>query len=318
VAAVRALVVAVAALALTGAAAAAPSPGELLSRYRPALSLHPQEPFRPVPVDPFVAASTLEQRVADGWAPAAQTLPLPTADPAGCGRTGALPCWRLDVGGCRADGGAASEACYAALQPAAGTAVYGRFLRAPGRLVLQYWLFYVYDFWTALPRSGLVWRSHEGDWEQATLVLTRGGTPLYAAYGQHCNGARASWSRVRKVARTHPLVYVARGSHAGYFRPGIHKHDLACYPQAVRTIFRVNAIAPVDYSAATRPLVPPVLRLTSRAPEWSAFPGAWGERGFFHAPGVSTRAFGYGPYGPAFHSVWRAPIREVSRWRVSR
>lgn len=315
---VRALAVVATALALTGAATAAATPAQLLDRYRPAVSLDPSEQFLPLRVDSFLDASTLEQRTETGWAPAVDTFPLPKADPAGCSRTSGTPCWRLDVTACAADTGVASEACYAAVQTEDATAVYGRFLRTPRRLVLQYWLFYVYDFWTALPQSGLIWRSHEGDWEQITIVLTHEGRPLYAGYSQHCNGTRASWSRVRKRQRMHPIAYVALGSHANYFRPGIHKHDLACYPPVARAVFRANAIAPVDYVGTGEVLLPPVVPISAAAPDWSPFLGAWGERGFFHARGVNTIAFGYGPYGPAFHSVWRTPVKETGSWRLSR
>jgi hypothetical protein len=45
------------------------------------------------------------------------------------------------------------------------------------------------------------------------------------------------------------------------------------------------------------------------------FPGFWGEREFFHAPPpIDTVMAGSGPRGPAFHELWREPIRTVLRW----
>jgi hypothetical protein len=46
------------------------------------------------------------------------------------------------------------------------------------------------------------------------------------------------------------------------------------------------------------------------------FAGDWGEQGFFHAPEpVGTVAFGGGPEGPAFHAVWKEPLKTMQRWR---
>jgi hypothetical protein len=211
----------------------------------------------------------------------------------------------------------ASAAAHApvARSAAAPPAVYGRAVPARGGGTwLQYWLFYAYqDQDRGIVRSG----RHVADWELVQYRLDAEYRPVEAVYAQHGGGERCGWDEVEKRGGS-PVVYVAHGSHANYFRPGIHKHDLACYPQAARAIFRANAIAPVDYSAATPTMLPQLLPISAATPDWSPFPGAWGERGFFHAPGVNTVAFGYGPYGPQFHSVWRAPVKELARWRLSR
>lgn len=78
-----------------------------------------------------------------------------------------------------------------------------------GRVAIEYWLFYLYnDFYDR----------HEADWEGVTVVL-RDGVPLGATYSQHQGRKWIAWSALRRSAK-HPLVYVARGSHAEYPKAG--------------------------------------------------------------------------------------------------
>jgi hypothetical protein len=96
-------------------------------------------------------------------------------------------------------------------------AVYGRVAATSSGKALQYWYLYAYnDFF--------VFNNHEADWEMVTIVLGRDGTPEQVGYSQHLSGSSQEWSKVKKTADGHPLVYVARGSHAGYFshNPGGH------------------------------------------------------------------------------------------------
>jgi hypothetical protein len=55
------------------------------------------------------------------------------------------------------------------------------------------------------------------------------------------------------------------------------------------------------------------VRIDDRTPGWIRVPGFRGEDGFVHAPDpVNAVAFDSGPIGPAFHEVWRAPVRTVA------
>ena len=91
-------------------------------------------------------------------------------------------------------------------------------------LYLQYWQFYVFNDWDN-------W--HEADWEVVMVRLGRDGAggrePLGAVYSSHLGGLWRDWADV-KLARgdgqfadaddaeaTHPVVWVALGSHAQYF-----------------------------------------------------------------------------------------------------
>lgn len=58
-----------------------------------------------------------------------------------------------------------------------------------------------------------------------------------------------------------------------------------------------------------------VVPVTSMAPQWMRFSGAWGEAQFFHAPEpVGTTVAGAAPEGPVRHAIWRDPIRTVLAW----
>ncbi len=82
----------------------------------------------------------------------------------------------------------------------------------PDDVALQYWFCYYFDDWANI---------HEADWEGITLFLRRHNgdwLPLGATYSQHENGARRHWADIERLEETHPVVYVAAGSHASYFQ----------------------------------------------------------------------------------------------------
>ena len=87
--------------------------------------------------------------------------------------------------------------------------------------LIQYWYFYDYDEWVAPAFAGVLIQRHESDWEAVTVGLARTG-PLFVAYSEHCSGTWVRWpeaevSNERAIpSMTHPLVAVARGSHANY------------------------------------------------------------------------------------------------------
>lgn len=300
--------------ASTTVATVALTPGQLLQRFEPVVVLHPQERFAPVAVDAFLADARLEQRTPEGaWAPVATTGALPSANPCS-----SRPCWRLDHAGCSIAGGVSSVECYAASEATRGppTVVYGAVRTQRNRIALQYWYWYSYDFWSGEhPPTDYVWQAHEGDWEAVVVLLTRAGKPLLAGYSQHSCGKRRAWSRVPKTGRTHPLVYVALGSHANYFRGGDQPMDLRpqCYDPAGAGILRAALPRVLDRMGNGRRIPTRLVRVTASSPTWMRFAGAWGETSLFHA-GEQTFTYGTGPAGPASHDVWIDPIGTLARW----
>ncbi len=301
---------------------------KLLRKYQPALVFHPDEQFRPMKVQRFIEDSELERFV--GSSP--QQLPLDAAwtvvdpDPG----PGELPApapgafFRLDQTGCEADAPLAGRDCYAAAaarkKHGRDVAMYGRVVRTDTRIVLQYWLFY-YDNPLLLPPTpvGTFWQSHEGDWEVVNVVLGHDRQPLEAAYSQHCTGQRRVWDDVAKhpAGSTHAVAYVALGSHANYFAPGVGQLGTipispACIPAAVAPIL---PLLPFLQAADQVLDGPHAKRATIRRIEgktWSTFGGRWGESEYFFTPiplgpvPAGAVPVGIAPASPALQANWNA------------
>jgi hypothetical protein len=91
-------------------------------------------------------------------------------------------------------------------------------------IAIEYWFFYYAD---ALPLTCIAGtQTHEGDWEHVTVLVKRrpGGAvvPLGADFGWHSSSSTVTWASLLHRRRTHPVVFVARGSHASYPLPGDH------------------------------------------------------------------------------------------------
>jgi len=88
---------------------------------------------------------------------------------------------------------------------------------------LQYHFFYAFNDWR-LAANGI--NHHEGDWEMIAVYL-KDDEPYSVLLSQHGSGAMEPWKDVRRVKdedgndTTHPLIYVALGSHANYSRPEV-------------------------------------------------------------------------------------------------
>jgi hypothetical protein len=316
----KARLIVIAALVAAAAAFAAPasadelSPDELLARYQPVTVFDRTEAFQPTSVEDFLDDADLQLLGADGLFHAAD-VPAPGLPVSGDG-------WRLDHRGCSPAAGLDAVGCYAA---AAGgpSVVYGRHEVRAGTVVLQYWLFYTDNFWSlTYPPSGFAWQAHEGDWEVVTIVLDEGQNPVEAAYSQHCTGERRAWADVQKQG-THPVVYVATGSHANLFAPGLHPISLSCYPAPIRAILEQNDVTPLDFLITPGRVLGPgptaIERVHDNSPRWLRFPGTWGEAQFVNIPppiGPGIVPFGTSPVGPAFQDDWLDLLGTIAGYPV--
>jgi hypothetical protein len=226
---------------------------------------------------------------------------------------------RLDNRFCFARDGFAALDCYDAADAAHQSApvVYGAAFRAPdGRVALEYWLFYAYNLWTpTVPQTADFWQAHEGDWEAVAVQLDARGRPEAVATSRHCSGARRAWSRTERRG-TRPVVYVALGSHATYFRPGRRPLDPRCWPKEAIAVFRAYGKPLYDHAARGTAVAPRLVRVTANTPSWMSFGGRFGETQYVHFPNNDPIAFGAGPRGPAFHALWRAPFRTLATWPI--
>ena len=171
----------------------------------------------------------------------------------------------------------------------------------PGKLALQYWLYYVFNDWN---------NTHEGDWEMVQLVFDTDDPrealsrePVEVGYSQHEGGERATWDddKLEVVDGTHPVAYPAAGSHANFYESALHVGSSA-----------EQGVGCDDTSGPSIDVRPVVLTIPSDPAEakavfpWIAYEGRWGEL---------QRAFFNGPTGPNLKTQWTEPIRWSEGWR---
>jgi hypothetical protein len=97
-------------------------------------------------------------------------------------------------------------------------ASYGRATPAvDGGRWLQYWRWH-----TDNPQDRGILRTgrHEGDWEVVQVRVDAADMPVEAVYAQHSGAERCGWGTVRRRDGA-PVAFLANGSHAAYFRPGV-------------------------------------------------------------------------------------------------
>jgi hypothetical protein len=127
---------------------------------------------------------------------------------------------------------------------------YRRQVEGGGLIWVQYWLWYIHN-----PKVFVVSGDHEGDWEFVQIGYG-GDTPVCITASQHqTGGSRMWWNVERRGGR--PLIYVARDSHANYFRP-------------------VNQIPEFGDDGDGKGEVLDGLEWRDFDDAWSSWPGRWG------------------------------------------
>ena len=172
---------------------------------------------------------------------------------------------------------------------------------APGKLALQYWLFYPFNDFN---------NTHEGDWEMIQLVFDAAGTeealaedPVEVGYSSHEGAERATWDdeKLELVDRTHPVVYPAAGSHANKFGAALYLGS-----SAEAGVGCDDTLGPhVDNRPSVKTIPSDPAAATAAYP-WIAFEGRWGEL---------QKAFFNGPTGPNMKTQWSTPIAWSEGWR---
>jgi hypothetical protein len=171
----------------------------------------------------------------------------------------------------------------------------------PGKLALQYWLFYVFNDWNNL---------HEGDWEMIQLVFDAPTAaealkrpPVEVGYSQHEGAERASWDdgKLDRVDGTHPVVHPASGSHANFYGEGLYLGS-----SAEQGVGCDDTRAPTFDVRPTVHTIPSDAAAARAKDPWIAFEGRWGEL---------QPAFFNGPTGPNLKSQWTEPIAWSEGWR---
>jgi hypothetical protein len=166
-----------------------------------------------------------------------------------------------------------------------------------GKLAVQYWFFYTFNDFT---------NKHEGDWEMAQVdfdaatpeqALARG--PYEIDLAQHAGGERGAWDDDPKLTRdgTHPLEYVAAGSHAAYFQRNLY------LGKGGSAIFGCEDTRVASERVRLQTVLLPDTPVPQNSPfAWLDFAGRWGQK---------QRGINNGPFGPASgedREAWTHPF----------
>jgi hypothetical protein len=154
-----------------------------------------------------------------------------------------------------------------------GYHIYANVANTGSSTIIQYWLFYVFN-------NGPL-NDHQGDFELVVVFLDSLDDPQTVLYSQHFAGQNAAWSEVEKV-ESHPVVYVAEGSHANYFRSYQGKIGFES------DIVGSDGIT-INFDQTSITML--------QGQSWLNFAGRWGYWGT-EAEVALGRA---GPYGPVFN-----------------
>jgi RsiW-degrading membrane proteinase PrsW (M82 family) len=277
------------------------TPQGLIETHTPVLYFHQDELFRPQRVDVLLQTARLRQT--RGTLPDANVLSSVTATALEGYRDLSyyLDVWLGDNGSSDARNYSALRDRYVAgLSPDAGgppIVAYAHVVadEVTGQITIQYWFFYFYNDW---------FNKHEGDWEMIQVMLDRSGQPQWAVYSQHQGGTRRRWQDTPVEGGTHPIVYVALGSHANYFSGN------ELYPHG--RVVGNSQVTVLDRTGLAGMVTPEVVMLPDRRSgvqngplpaelTWMDFGGRWGEK---------TAIAGFeGPTGPCFKGdQWERPF----------
>jgi hypothetical protein len=179
----------------------------LARTYAPILRLSAGEPYHPLRLEDYLSVSTLHSGKPQ-HGPLLQTHPTLFSLPAAAGK------FYLDVGATEPNSHASRypriEQRLRAARPRATVYFHVLRQRATGRVAIEYWFMYLYnDFYDR----------HEADWEGVTVFL-HGTSPLGVSYSAHQGRRWLRWASQSVQNGTHPIVYVAHGSHADYSARG--------------------------------------------------------------------------------------------------
>ncbi len=274
---------------------------ELARRFVPVLYFHPDEIYTPQPVDVLSGITRMRQSKRLWFDTtilnnvAIRDLSFISTD-----STYFLDQWFGDTGSSEYANYLSHQFIYeSTLSPNVGgpqSLAYAHVVRneVPGYITVQYWLFYFYNDW---------FNKHEGDWELVQVILSADEQPLWVVYSQHHGGVRRPWASTSVEEKTHPVVYVARGSHANYFAG----NEVFPFPQTIGN----RQFVLVDRTGSSTRTMPGVVLIPTRAEltadpdgwpgaEWLAYYGRWGE--------TAVYSDFNGPTGPADKGLqWENP-----------
>ena len=295
---------AIALLAAPGASAGVEDEQALAAKFAPVVRLveqaeecGPGEPYEPLDVDVLLGEETVALR--GPWTAA----DLVEIGPSGSDLAGRYE-YHLDFPGDALDPGCGYERWARRLTGETPPTVYAHVAvepAQPGRIALQYWLFYAFNDFNNL---------HEGDWEMIQLNFDAADAraafdraPVEVGFSSHEGAERADWGtdKLELVGDTHPVVYPAAGSHANKYTQALYVGSSA-----------EAGVGCDDTQGPHLELSPRIVTIPSDGSRaaaefpWITFEGRWGEL---------QPAFFNGPTGPNLKRQWTEPISWSEDWR---
>jgi hypothetical protein len=274
---------------------------ELATRLRPRLRFDGEEPWRPISVPAFLGerfpgggAHRLCDRGADGACEALEgpdQLVRALGEPGyidihGDGRAGEG--YEADDPDCRQQ---LPRATVVDCNFGPTAAMYYRRTTHESQWYWDYWWFYRYNDYAGFGDTceSFFCGDHEGDWEGITVVTTASDTPevIAALYAAHAERVLVDGDELPR-AGNHPLVFVARGTHASYpyWCPGNcreytrkggerlpethHDGSVAWGPNADSECALDTCVRPLPEVGRPGPRALPL------AGGWAGWPGNWG------------------------------------------
>lgn len=186
-------------------------------------------------------------------------------------------------------------------------------------LIVQYWYAYLYnDFWN----------KHEMDWEAVTVLFDVDGQeakPRLCAASAHARGHKLNWDEMEKSdgqaqldgSGTHPVIYVAHGSHAGYMHgPGRFFTASEFVRGAARKFGRTERPL-IDFTTTFGEDTAFLVEAGAMPEDDRGWHGEWrwlNHKGRWGSPGDYDLEFGdSGPRGPKYAMLkWTDPFRWIS------
>ena len=250
----------------------AQTPQELANQFSPVLRFTSGEKFYPTSVDYIITSSTLKLRASDGSATTVTSNPTPDNLGSYTGSDLFLDNKLTTLDDIAED--------YTQKADTIGYYAYVHIVTSGSTKTIQYWLFYAFN-------NGPL-NDHQGDVEVIQIFLDNSNNPQHALYSQHGAGENAAWTDVEKQD-THPIVYVAQGSHANYFRP--YQGKMGIESDIVSNDGKT--ITPTDLNLVI------LGEQGSHPPEqsWLDFAGRWG----YWGTNEDVAAGKAGPLGPVFN-----------------
>jgi hypothetical protein len=267
----------------------------LAARYSPVLSLERQpkpcgagEAYRPTSVDVVLGRRSVLLRDPRGK--------VVKRGPTGSDLWGLAEGYYIDLPGDPLKPGCGYERQFRNWNDARQPSVYAHVATDPshpGKLAVGYWFYYTFNDFTD---------KHESDWEMAQVdfvasnaaeALRKG--PYEVDLSQHAGGERSDWTDTKLQKQgTHPVIYDATGSHAGYFSSALY------LGRGAREGFGCDDTRKATRRLQLQPVVLPDIPSSASAPyAWLAFQGRWGQK---------EKGINNGPTGPGVKEQWLAPI----------